>query len=238
MKLTLIPDEQGKIQLPEGFQFTPDEALTLYTEEPEPFPIFPIILKTNENCRFTDEQFLEFSHINETFPIFRSASHEIVIEAMMFTEGGEREASILIEFGIWNKKYKLGRLFGPSSMFKLPDGAMYAPDTSYIAFSRLEKTPVEKKQGVYEVVPEFVLELMSDSDRLPVAKQKMEKVWMKNGVEVGVLIDYKKESYYVYEKGKEEPTKFPFSKPFTHEELLPHFSLDLQSLAEEWAQNE
>jgi Uma2 family endonuclease len=234
MKLTLIPDAQGKIQLPEGFQFTPGKALTLYTEEPESFPIFPIVLKTNEHCRFTDEQFLEFSHINEIFPIFRSANHEIVIEKPMFTEGGERELLIASELIFWNRQHKLGRVYGPNSMFKLPDGAMYAPDTSYIGFSRLEKTPVEKKQGVYEVVPEFVLELMSDSDRLPVAKQKMEEIWMKNGAEVGVLIDYKNEEYYVYEKGKEEPTKFSFSVPFTHEELLPHFSLDLQALAEEW----
>jgi len=61
----------------------------------------------------------------------------------------------------------------------------------------------------------------------------MKEVWMKNGVEVSVLIDYKKEEYYVYEKDKEEPTKFLFLAPFTHK-ILPHFSLDLQALAEEW----
>jgi Uma2 family endonuclease len=237
MKLTVTPNENGTFTLPEGFKYTPGEALTLYTEEPDPSSLFPIVLKTNENCRFTDEQFLEFSHINETFPIFRNANHEIVIEMTMFTKGGERELSIAIEFGIWNKKHKLGRLFGPNSMFTLPDGAMYAPDTSFIAFTRLDAAPPEKKEGAFKIVPEFVLELMSDSDRLSAAQRKMEEVWMENGVEVGVLIDYKKEEYYVYEKDKSAPTKFPFSEPFTHE-ILPYFSLDLQALAEEWKERE
>lgn len=233
MKLTVTPNENGEFTLPEGFNYTPGEPLTFYTEEPEPASLFPIVLKTNENCRFTDEQFLEFSHINETFPIFRNANHEIVIEMTMFTNGAKREGLLLFEFIAWNKQHKLGEVYGPNAMFTLPDGAMYSPDTSFIAFTRLNAAPPEEKQGAFKIVPEFILELMSDSDRLSATQRKMEEVWMKNGVEVGVLIDYKKEEYYVYEKDKKEPIKFPFSSPFMHD-ILPHFSLDLQTLAEEW----
>jgi len=235
MKLTVIPDENGKFTLPEGFDFTPNAPLTLYTEEPESsFEIFPLVLRTNEDCQFTDEQFMAFSAANDVFSIFRNANQEIVIEMPQLTQGGKRELLIASEFIFWNRKHKLGEVYGPNSMFKLPDGALYAPDTSFIAFTRLDAAPPEQREGTYEVVPEFVLELMSETDRLGAAQKKMQEVWMCNGVELGVLIDYKKEEYYVYEKGKEEAQKYPFSVPFTNEEILPHLELDLQALAEEW----
>ena len=75
---------------------------------------------------------------------------------------------------------------------------------------------------------------MSESDRLKASHEKMQNVWMKNGVKVALMVDYKNERYFVYEEGKEGYEEFPFSTPFTHEEVLPYFALNLEELAKEW----
>jgi Uma2 family endonuclease len=70
---------------------------------------------------------------------------------------------------------------------------------------------------------------MSDSDRLAAAKRKMEEVWMKNGVETGLLIDPKKKVYYVYTQGEENPQEFSFDVLFSCK-TLPHFELNLHDI--------
>jgi Uma2 family endonuclease len=56
------------------------------------------------------------------------------------------------------------------------------------------------------LVPEFVVELLSPSDRLPAAKKKMAE-WMANGVALAWLIDADKQTVYVYSAGQESPEK-------------------------------
>lgn len=230
MKLTITPNEKGEFTLPEGFHFTPGESLTLYTEEPEEESYFPLYLETNENCRFTDEQFTEFSAINDDrYSISQTHTHQIIIEMPTHGPTGERNAALNGELYIWNKTNKLGKIFDSSTGFTLPDGAMFAPDAAFVAFVRWDKLSEEKKKGFPQIVPDFIAELMSDSDSLTAAKRKMQKVWMKNGVETGLLIGPKKETYYVYAQGEEEPQEFSFDTPFTCD-TLPHFELDLNEL--------
>jgi len=195
MKLTLTPDENGQIQLPEDFEFTPGEALMLYTEEPGEESYFPIYLETNENCRFTDEQFLAFSEINETFKFSRSAEHQIIIEMGSTPKTSKYNAKLLILLGIWNMAHKLGEIFESNGYFKLPDGAVYAPDAAFVAFVRWNALTEEEQDSIkIPLVPNFIAELMSKTDSLTAAKRKMEEVWMKNGVETGLLIDPKKKT--------------------------------------------
>jgi len=228
-KLTLIPDEHGQIQLPEGFAFTPGEPLTFHTqslrEEEESY--FPLYLETNENCRFTDEQFTEFSVLNDDrYTISRTHTHQIVIEMPTHGNTSEINAKLSGYLFMWNIAHKLGKTYDSSGGFTLPDGAMFAPDAAFVAFVRWNKLTDEQKQGFPQVVPDFVAELMSDSDSLKAAKRKMEEVWMKNGVETGLLIDPKQKKYYVYSEGKEEPQEFSFEVSFSCN-TLPHFELDL-----------
>ena len=53
------------------------------------------------------------------------------------------------------------------------------------------------------MVPEFVIEVMSPSDRLAAAKKKMRR-WAANGVELGWLIDAENRRVYLY-RGSAEP---------------------------------
>ena len=51
------------------------------------------------------------------------------------------------------------------------------------------------------LVPEFIVEVMSPSDRLRDAKTKLEQ-WIRNGVQLGWLIDGDAKTVYVYRKGR------------------------------------
>ena len=67
------------------------------------------------------------------------------------------------------------------------------------------------------VCPEFLIELRSESDRLPALQRKMEK-WLANGAQLGWLIDPKKKQAIVYRPVKpreilQEPSVLKGEKP-------------------------
>ena len=229
-KITLIPDADGKCKLPEGVAFTPGEALTLYTATNEEDSYFPLYLETNENCRFTDEQFLAFSQANETFHIFRSSTHQIIIEMGTTLQTSKYNSKLNAFLVFWNMKYKLGEIFDSNGLIRLPDDSIYAPDAAFIAFVRWNALNEEERNSTkVPIVPNFVAELMSKSDSLLAAQRKMQEVWMDNGVETGLLIDPEKEKYYVYAQGEEAPQEFSFDVLFSCK-TLPHFELNLYDI--------
>jgi len=234
---TAYIDEEGKIQVPEHLRekFKGEITLHIQTDEVAPqYELFPIKLQLPEEIRMDYLQFVAFSELNEHCFLSLTSNHEILIEPPMLPNGSERELSISAEFVIWNRQYKLGKVYGPTAQFELPDGGVYQPDTAFIGFTKLDTVNQEKGQQIATLVPDFALELMSESDRLKASHEKMQEVWIKNGVKVAMLIDYKKDRYFVYEAGKEGYAEFPFSTPFSHEEVLPHFVLNLEELAREW----
>jgi Uma2 family endonuclease len=232
MKFTITPNEKGEFTLPEGFHFNPGEPLTLYTEEREEESYFPLYLETNENCRFTDEQFTEFSVINDDrYSISRTHTHQIVIEMPTTRKTTRTNAKFATYLGMWNLEHELGEVQESSGGYLLPDGAVYAPDASFVTFTRLDKlTPEQQEEDKFTpLAPDFAAEIMSKSDSLAAAKRKMQEVWMKNGVETGLLIDPKREMYYVYTQGEEEPKAFPFEVLFSCS-TLPYFELNLHDI--------
>jgi Uma2 family endonuclease len=230
-------DEEGKIQVPEHLRekFKGEVTLHIQTDEVAPqYELFPIKLQLPEEVQMNYTQFVAFSELNEGYAFSLTSNHEILIEPPMLPTGSRREGLLLAELIFWNRQYKLGDVFGPTARFEMPDGGLYQPDTAFIAFTKLNKVDRNSGAEVATLVPDFVIELISESDRLKASHEKMQEVWIKNGVKVAMLIDYKKERYFVYEAGKEGYTEFPFSTSFSHEEVLPHFGLNLEELAKEW----
>jgi len=65
--------------------------------------------------------------------------------------------------------------------------------------SNIALTPKQRKEFP-RFAPEFIVEVMSPSDRLKSAKAKMEQ-WIANGVQLGWLIDGDAKTVYVYREG-------------------------------------
>src|SRR5579863_2218876 len=69
--------------------------------------------------------------------------------------------------------------------------------------TRLAVLSKRERRQFLRLVPEFVIEVMSPSDRLAAAQKKM-RLWAGNGVELGWLIDADNRCVYVY-RGTAEP---------------------------------
>ena len=150
---------------------------------------------------------------------------ELIIMSPTGYETGKNNADLLIQFGIWNRKYKLGIVCDSSTGFVLANGAIRSPDVSWIAKERVAKFTKEEKTKFLHLAPDFALELMSPSDRLEVTQAKMRE-YKDNGVKLGWLIDPQQQQVEVYRLGKPTET---IAKPHTlsAEDLLPGAVIEL-----------
>ena len=84
----------------------------------------------------------------------------------------------------------------PSRQFHAESGCFYVlPD-------KLKGLTKDDLTGFPYLCPDFVIELLSISDSLSKAQQKMER-WIENGATLGWLIDPYEKKVYVYEAGGE-----------------------------------
>ena len=88
----------------------------------------------------------------------------------------------------WWKTHLRGRNYDSHGGFFLPDGSMLNPDAAYVLPQKLKGLTKDDLTGLPYLCPDFIIELLSTSDSLPKAQQKMER-WMENGVALGWLID-------------------------------------------------
>jgi Uma2 family endonuclease len=128
-------------------------------------------------CKFTDEQFYQLCRKNPEIKFERNARGEIVIMSPTGGKNGNRNAEIMIKFGIWNRQTQLGTLFDSSTCFRLPDGGGgdRSPEVAWIRQERWDTLTPEQKQKIPPIAPNFVLELMSPTDNLKVAPDKMKE---------------------------------------------------------------
>ena len=77
-----------------------------------------------------------------------------------------------------------------------------SPDAGWISKPRIAALTKEERQGFLRLCPEFVIEVMCPTDRLPSAQQKMRNR-IANGVELGWLIDGGGMRVYVFRKNGE-----------------------------------
>lgn len=144
---------------------------------------------------------------------------------------GKRESTLLILIGAWYYAHHSGELHGPSSGFILPDGAFRQPDAAWISNERLEAAKPVNEEEFISIVPDFVAEIRSGTDRLKKLQTKMEEVWMANGVRLAWLIDPYDEKAYIYRDGKAVETVEGFSgKKLSGEAVLPGFELPLDEM--------
>ncbi|MBW4038732.1 MAG: Uma2 family endonuclease [Acidobacteria bacterium] len=148
----------------------------------------------------SDEELLQFCERNHLLRVERDANGELILMSPTGTDGGNAELDIATELNLWARQDGRGRALGPNSGIRLPDTAVLAADAGWVSWERYNATAGQS--GFREFVPEFVIELRSESDRLADVRSKMER-WMAYGVEVGWLIDPSRRVVEVYRPGRE-----------------------------------
>ena len=104
----------------------------------------------------------------------------------------------------------------------MPDAAWILKERHF-AFSEIERT--ERFTGI---APDFVIELRSKSDRLPILQKKM-KEYIENGVRLGWLIDPFKKRVHIY-RGDKTIEVLDNPQTVSGEDVLRGFELDLTEI--------
>lgn len=185
-----------------------------------------ITINLNPIVRFTDDQFYQLCRENPDVKFERNTKGELLIMSPTGGETGRSNFEIGIDFGIWNRKNKLGVCFDSSTCFKLPNGANRSPDIAWIKKDRWDSLTTEEKTKFPPIAPDFVLELMSPTDNLKETQQKMQE-YIANGIKLGWLINPKMRQVEIYRLGK--PVKILTSPlELSGEDILPGFILNLE----------
>lgn len=174
----------------------------------------------------TPQDFDRLCVLNPDFRLELTKDGELIAMTPAGYESSERNGNLNADLVIWNRQTKMGRVFDSSGGFTLPNGALRSPDATWIEKSKLAQVPPGVKFPL--VVPDFVVELRSDTDRLPELQEKMLE-YLANGVRLGWLIDPQTQQVQIYRSGREvEILEAPGS--LSGEEVLPGFVLDLRSI--------
>jgi Uma2 family endonuclease len=176
--------------------------------------------------KLSDEQFEQLAAVNQDLRLELTAEGELIIMPPTGGETGNRNFEMYIDFGIWNRQAGLGKAFDSSTGFRLPKGGTRSPDVSWVRMERWEALTQEQRKKFLPLCPDFAIELVSETDDLDDARQKMQE-YLENGLRLGWLIIPKAQQVEIYRQTREvEVLQSPTS--LSGEDVLPGFVLDLQ----------
>jgi Uma2 family endonuclease len=177
----------------------------------------------------TDEQLLKLCAANRNLKFERNAKGELIVMALTGGNSGWRNVELTAEIRDWNKRTQQGRSFDSSTGFHLPSGAVRSPDAAWISNERWRSLTSKEQSGFVPLAPDFVVELRSESDRLPSLQDKMQE-WMQNGCRMAWLIDPQDEKTYIYRTNAEVEVINGFDAVLSGEYVLPEFAFALSLL--------
>ncbi|MEH2064518.1 MAG: Uma2 family endonuclease [Nostoc sp.] len=178
--------------------------------------------------KLTDEEFEQLIAVNQELRLELTAQGELVIMSPTGGETGERNLDIEGQLWFWNRQNKLGKAFNSSTGFKLPNGATRSPDASWVKIARWEALTPQQRKKFPPLCPDFVVELVSETDDLEDTQAKMRE-YIKNGLRLGWLINPKNRQVEIYRCNQAvEVLQSP--RNLSGEDVLPGFLLDLDPI--------
>ena len=177
----------------------------------------------------SDDEFYKLCTSNKNVKIERTSEGELIFMPPTGFLTGNINSHINRILSNWNEKFKKGTVCDSSTGFILPNKAMRSPDAAWISNERLKNFTEEEKKKFLRLCPDFVIELMSESDWLPVCQDKMIE-WMKNGCRLAWLIDPEHEKVYIYRKGGSISVVESFDEVIKGENVLEGFEFNLKEL--------
>ena len=175
----------------------------------------------------TSAQFDRLCQDNRDLRLELTKEGKLIVMAPTFGESGKRNGNLFGRVWAWNERTQLGTTFDSSTGydFSAIGGGKLSPDVSWIENSRLEG--VSLRQFI-PVVPDFLIELRSTTDRLSDLQTKMLE-YQRLGVKLGLLINPQDRQVEIYRVTKAvEVIQSPTS--ISCEDILSEFILDLTKI--------
>ena len=157
----------------------------------------PVTIRLPESL--SDEELIAFSRRNRPYRIERNEAGDLEIMSPLSFDGGQREMFVMRILGNWAETSD-GVCVSSNAGFKLPSSAVRSPDASWTSNTRLSRLTDAERRGFAPVCPEFLVEVLSESDLRSVLEAKME-MWIANGAQLAWMIDPFAATVSIYEPG-------------------------------------
>ena len=195
--------------------------------ETEPRDVAPVSLAIPAGLRLkiSPEDFWTLCLYNSDLRLERTAQGELIAMSPAVSRSGRLEILITTQLQNWSEKDSTGFTFGPTAGFTLPNGAVRAPDASWITLERWNALTDQQQESFAPIAPDFVVELCSKSDSRAETRAKMAE-YIEQGARLGWMIDPKAKEAEIYRPGRAVETLVKPSS-LSGEDVLPGFILDL-----------
>jgi Uma2 family endonuclease len=147
----------------------------------------------------TDEEFAAFCAEHPDLAFEMTAEGELLVMAPTFSFTGARNAAIIAQLTNWALGDGRGICLDSSTGFVLPNGARRSPDACWVSKKSVENLSTN---SFWHLCPAFVIELKSESDRLPALRRKMQE-WISCGAQLAWLIDPETQTVEIYRPDQE-----------------------------------
>lgn len=174
----------------------------------------------------SEDEFFELCQRADSLRLERDPNGTITVMPPAGSYSSNRSGEVFGQLRNWTIERDQGAAFDSSGGFRLPNGAVRAPDAAWVAEHRLKTLSAEAKEKFLPLAPDFAVEVRSKNDARADLENKMEE-YIDNGTRLAWLIDPYEETVTVY---REDGSVEGLEKPDTlsGEPVLPGFTCDLQ----------
>ncbi len=193
----------------------------------------PQVLHIPQMDTLNDEEFFAFCEANRGngMNFERDKNGQIIFMSPTGSIGGHNDGEIFVEIKLWNRQQKSGVVFPSSTGFILPDSSIKSPDVAWVSRKRWEQIPSELRKKFAPICPDFVIEVISESDTWDEHIRKMQE-WLVNGCKLGWLIDPSQKTYMIFGADDTNPPKMPFGI-INGGNVLEGLEIDLRTVFED-----
>ena len=194
----------------------------------------PLLLDVS-SLKLTDRQLEKLFADNSDLQFEVTAKGELVIMAPSGDPVSVKETELVRQVSNWAKVDSTGIAYGTSGGFRMPNGALFVPDVSWVNGERRDAwrqaqaaLPEEARRSFPDLCPDFVLELRSPGDTLVSVQRKMQE-YLENGARLGWLIDPINKRVHIYRPG-EAVVILDDPETVSGDPELPGLELDLREI--------
>ena len=187
-----------------------------------------VVVKLAPLVTLDDDQLFDFCQLNRDLRIERDAEGALILMAPVGAASSARNMEVCRQLANLAQHDGTGIAFDSSVGYILPNGAMRSPDASWVRKDRWDALRADEREKFLPLCPDFVVELRSPSDRLASLQRRLREL-IRNGAQLGWLIDPRRRSVHVYRPGQSVRTLLAPGE-ITADPPLNGFVLDLRSI--------
>ena len=152
----------------------------------------------------SDEELIEFSRGIRPYQVEQNGSGELEIMSPVGLEGAALEAYAMYALGEWSARNG-GRVVSSQGGYRLADTSVRMADASWVSEGRWNAMTKEQRAGFAQLSPDFLIEILSQSDSRAKLQAKME-MWIANGAKLAWMIDPYAGTVSIYRPGADVET--------------------------------